>query len=164
MWNLVVLTVLLALAGGYALIGERDVVAQQQGVTAATAEGMAIYRGAVMRYYAANPGMPEGSVSFAMLSAGPTPALRNWSTLEADRWGNYRDAAGLVYIYAVTRPAANISADLARISYGSMLAGSYHEATGTLYSPRSVNTNISLAALAGLNVPDGAPVWLVTAL
>lgn len=164
MWNFVVLTVMLALAGGYALVGERDYAVQRQGVTSATAEGMAIYRGAVMRYYAANPSLPAGSVSFETLKA--SGMLRAWSTLDPTSWSNYRDAAHVIYIYATKLPDSNLSTDLARLSQGSVLAGSYHGAgaSATLYPPRTPDTSISLAELASFNLQEGTPVWMVPAL
>lgn len=163
MWNIAVMLVLFSVAGFYATHNREQQDQSQAHVTLAVAGEMAVYRGAVIDYFSRND-LRGTSVTLAALRAAKS--LPGWSTIGqgagAQAWGNYRDGAGLIYVYAATLPAADISADIARLSRNSVLAGVYRRAQPNLQSPVFGDTNIPLTALAGFAVPDGAPVWIGT--
>ncbi|SFL98393.1 type IV pilus biogenesis protein PilM [Rugamonas rubra] len=164
MWNLAVLTALVSLAGYYAVADKAGLEAQSQARADSLAEGMALYRDAVARYFAGHPG-GQRSVDLATLRA--SGALPAWSPLNgaaaATPWANYRAAAGTIYIYAAQAPAENIVADVVRLSRNSVLAGVYRSGDSTLYSPIFGDTRIPLPTPADAAIPDGSPVWIVAA-
>lgn len=164
MWNIALLTVMLALAGAYAHQARRAEAAVQQGAgisATAAAEEMAVYRGAVVRYFSAHDSERDTGVALATLRA--EGMLRPWAQPAPERWSNYRAPDGTIYIYAPVAPRANLGAALAALSHGSLLAG-IHRGGTTLYSPVHGDTGIPLAPLlARRDVPAGAPVWLAAA-
>jgi hypothetical protein len=163
MWNITVMLVLFSVAGYYTTHNLEQQDQNQANGALAVADDMAVYRGAVIDYFSSND-LRDTTVSLATLKAAH--ALPAWSTSGqggvAPAWGNYRDGAGLIYIYATRLPAGDISADIARLSRNSMLAGVYRREQPNLQSPVFGDTHIPLTALAGLAVPDGAPVWIGT--
>ncbi|GGZ01494.1 type IV pilus biogenesis protein PilM [Pseudoduganella plicata] len=157
MWSIALSTVVVSLIGAFAHFTQPVALAEQRGSEAAMAESMAVYRAAVVRYFSAHAGQVDTSVDLATLRN--EGALRDWSTLPADRWNNYRAADGTIYIYGT--PSADVATALARQAQNSLLAGTYHRATATLYSPAHGDTDIPLAPLlAHRKLADGAPVWL----
>jgi hypothetical protein len=116
----------------------------------ALAEGMATYRAAVVEMARAQPAF-EGAVSEAALSL-PTwwqvqPALK--ATVEGR----------MVAVYVETNDEqAGVLQEMFRLSAGSMMVGIANKSSGTLHSPSTGNTGITVPA----GVPDGAPVWLAT--
>jgi len=161
MWNVAILVIMMAVAGGYMTHSLQVSDQLQSQVAMSLASEMAIYRDAVISYFTEN-NLLSTSVSFAALtSSGALPA---WTTMaqsgSAPIWNNYRDADGVIYIYASTLPAQNIAGQLVVFSHESILVGVYRTTLSTLQSPLFGDTNIPLTALSGKSVPDGAPVWI----
>ena len=86
-----------------------------------------------------------------------------WSTLYTHSatsiWANYRDSAGVIYIYPSTLPPSNIVSQILKLSRYSMNVGIYRASDNSLYSPVD-GTRITLASLGGVSIPDTAPVWM----
>jgi hypothetical protein len=161
MWTLLVLTVVAALTTFYAALNERTFSEADNRNSMELAESMALYREAVILYYTAN-NLTNTSVSLAtLITANMVPT---WSTLytssTAPIWANYRDAGGIIYVYATSLPPVDILSEIAQLSQNSYLAGAYRQTGTLLYSPVYGDTGISLAALASKSVPDNAPVWV----
>jgi len=161
MWNIAVLVVLMAAAGIYGTRNLQTMNVTQGHVANAVAADMALYRDAVVRYFSATSQL-NASVSFATLKS--TGMLPSWSTLyqsgSTPAWNNYRDANGIIYVYADALPTDNILAELTRLSHNSMLVGTYRTGSATLQSPVFGDTLIPVTALNGKSIPDGAPVWI----
>ncbi|MEN3291425.1 MAG: hypothetical protein V7642_678 [Burkholderiales bacterium] len=161
MWSLVMITALAALTGFYTTVSQQASSVAENRKAMELAENMALYREAVIRYYTAHD-VTNASASMQELKA--EKVIPEWSTLYTDTaaplWGNYRDAGGMIYVYATRLPPVNIASEMAELSRYSYFAGSYQQAGMVLKSPKYGNTGISLAALAGRSVPDNAPVWL----
>ncbi|WP_028101382.1 hypothetical protein [Pseudoduganella violaceinigra] len=163
MWNVVILTLVMSLAGAYAALAERNAASGQQLLDGASAESMANYRSAVVAYFRAND-LRATSVSLPTLRS--SGALRDWPLLEgpqATPWGNYRDAGGTIYVYATQLPRHDLTRQIVQLARNSVLAGSYRRGAPNLQSPVYGDTGIPLAALASLALPDGVPVWLAVA-
>jgi hypothetical protein len=161
MWNLLMISVLTALVGVYANSGERTVAMIETNKARETAEGMALYREAVILYYTAHD-VKNYSVSLEVLKTeNLVPA---WSTLSTGGagsiWRNYRAADGMIYVYAGSLPPTNIQMEMAELSRYSYLVGVYRQSDMSLYSPVFGDIGISLAVLASKSVPDKAPVWI----
>jgi len=162
MWSLALSTVIVSLIGAFVCFSQPTALSQRHGGGAALAESMAVYRGAVVRYFSAHDEQRDTGVDLATLRI--EGALRDWSTLPAGRWDNYRAADGTIYIYGAEAAAAGVGAALARQSRNSLLAGTYRSASATLHSPAHGDTGIPLAPLlAHRALRDGAPVWLAAA-
>lgn len=161
MWSLVVATVLVSATGVYSLMCERTLTAAQSNAALEVAGSMALYRQAVVDYFTAND-VRGTSVSLAALKS--SHMLPTWSLLyqqgAAPIWGNYRDANGIIYIYAMSLPAASVVDEMARLSNNSVLAGTYRNNAATLQSAVFGDTHIPVTVLAGKSIPDGAPVWI----
>jgi len=161
MWNIAVLLGLLSVTGYYAARHQEQLDLSQGRLVLAAADDMALYRSAVIDYFSQFD-LRNTSVDLASLKAGQM--LPAWSAGTGGAalpvWGNYRDGAGIIYIYATTLPVRNLSAALAQRSQNSVLAGVYRSALPTLQSPVFGDTQIPVTALAGRGVPDGAPVWI----
>lgn len=162
MWSIALSTVVVSLIGAFAHFTQPVALAEQRGNVAATVESMAVYRAAVVRYFSAHDAQRDTSVDLATLRN--EGALRNWSTLPAARWNNYRAADGTIYIYGAGEPSADVASALARQARNSLMAGTYDRASGTMYSLAENGTHIPLAPLlAHRKLADGAPVWLAAA-
>ena len=163
MWNAVMLAVLIAVAGVYTTRNLQAVDQAGASLAAGTAAEMGIYRNAVIAYFGEHD-LLATSVATATLKSGRY--LPQWSRMFQQTaplaWNNYRDADGMIYVWAVSLPSRNLAAELAQLARNSVLLGVYGS-TGTLYSPVAGDTGISLSALAGRAVPAGAPVWLAHA-
>lgn len=158
MWGLTVFVVMMALTGFYATSNKEIAVATEQARAEHLADNMAIYREAVITYFTQHSAS-FGSVDMATLKS--SGALPNWSPMyvQPSIWANYRDADGMIYVYATTLPPVNITADIVRLSQNSMLAGVFRTGDTTLFSPVFGNTQIKLPP-AGVNIPNGSPVWV----
>jgi len=161
MWNMLVLTAMISLVGVYTIRNFETFAATDAGVAMSIADSMALYREAVADYFTQNDVL-DTSVSFSALKS--SHMLPAWSVLyqqsAAPIWNNYRDATGVIYIYASSLPPVNIAAAIAMKSQNSVLNGVYQSGVATLQSPVFGDTRIPVTALNGKSVPDGAPVWI----
>jgi len=161
MWNLVVLLVVMALAGVLANRSAQNLDAVQGDLAASMAAEMGIYRTAVIRYFVDHDLSNTGVSTAALKSGGYLPPWSRMAQQSAPLiWSNYRDAGGVIYVYATSLPPQNLGAELARLAHNSVLVGAYSSSSGFLQSPIEGTTKISLSALAGKSIPDGAPVWI----
>jgi hypothetical protein len=163
MWNLVVLTVLVSLTGYYATANKNGLSDPTAVASMPYAESMAIYREAVIQYFTvpAHSGETNTSITLSAL----TPFLPTWSTMNqapwSTMWKNYRDASGVIYIYAAQFPGGvpgGVVADIVELSQHSIFAGMYRQGATTVYSP--INGNTPFAIPAAANIPVGSPVWV----
>ncbi|MBB3122335.1 type IV pilus biogenesis protein PilM [Pseudoduganella violacea] len=164
MWNIAILTIMMAAAGGYTVLANRQAEVMEQHLTEASAESMANYRTAVVAYFRK---YNELSTSVSLSTLRDRHMLRDWAVLDAPPsppWANYRDTNGTIYIYAQKLPRREITSEIVHLSRNSILAGSYRIGSSNLQSPIYGDTGISLSALIGKGVPDGAPVWLAVSL
>jgi hypothetical protein len=162
MWSIALSTVIVSLIGAYLCFSQPVELIQRGSGGAAQAESMAVYRAAVVRYFGAHDERRDTGVDLDTLRT--EGALRDWSTVPAGRWDNYRAADGMIYIYGAEPPAADVGAALARQSRNSLMAGTYRSHSATLHSPAHGDTGIPLAPLlARRALRDGAPVWLAAA-
>ncbi|MCA1325640.1 type IV pilus biogenesis protein PilM [Herbaspirillum sp. alder98] len=161
MWNAAVVAILIAVAGIYATRNAQALDGAQAGLAASRAAEMGIYRNAVINYFSAHDSSP-GVVSTAALKSGGY--LPSWSRLYQQStplaWSNYRDADGIIYIYATALPERNLTAELASLAQNSVLFGLYDSTTNKLQSPVAGNTNIPTTAISAMSIPNGAPVWI----
>jgi hypothetical protein len=165
MWQFLIIAVMAATTGLYQLTDQIQTGNFDQIKARTLAEGMAIYRNALISYYAANPAKKNFSLTMEELRS--SGALPSWTTLDtrndiAPLLDNYRDAGGVIYVFAKALPPVNITSELTDLSYGSAEVGVYHDGDTNLYSP-ILGTNlpkISTAPLQARAVPDGAPVWV----
>lgn len=160
MWQLVVLMVMTMLTGVYSL-GEQERVAEVEQATAESIAGeMAVYREAVVAWFSQHPGQFQPVPIDTLRNNNLLPA---WSTLRtnpaASIWANFRDADGLIYIYAATLPRVNITNEVVNLSQNSVLAGVFRTGDTTLHSPVFGNTGVKLPP-AGAAIPNGSPVWI----
>lgn len=160
MWNFVIVAVMAALTGFYTLSSERSVANIKDQETRVQAESMGVYRQAVIAYFTAHNVTGTSVDIDTMKNEGMVPT---WSTLYTDSaasiWANYRDSAGIIYIYPTTLPSANIVNEVLKLSKYSMNVGIYSTSDGSLYSPADGN-RITLTPLPGVSIPDTAPVWM----
>lgn len=184
MWNIIVLTAMLSLVGYYATRDQHYV--DNTGMQASAnglAEKMAIYRQAVIGYYAANPGAPlKTSVSQSELqAAGVFPSWADAASLCA-QWRNYIDGNRMIFIYAPGPLSTDIVAKIVSMSGNSVLVGRA-QTNGTqlvLYAPADIPSAAvtqspqipmaddygaypSIVLPAGAGIPVGSPVWLAQA-
>ncbi|MTV41729.1 hypothetical protein [Duganella radicis] len=159
MWNLLVIVVMAALGGFYLLPAERGHIAAGEQLMREQAGAMGIYRQAVITYFSLHD-QTDTSVDISTLRAsGLLPA---WSPLAspgaAPAWANYRDSAGVIYIYPLAQAAPNMVGEVLKLSHNSMNVGVYRAADHSLYSPLD-GARVALAA-GTFAIPDGAPVWM----
>lgn len=162
MWNIVVVAVMAALAGIYILPSEQALGRAEDMKARELAGSMAVYRQAVSAYYGKFGAKTNYSATVAELKAGNF--LPDWSRLytegEAGPWTNYRNAAGIIYIYPKQLPEKNILPDLLELAHNSVSVTVYRATDSSLYSPGD-NKRFK-HALAGAAIPDGAPVWIAS--
>ncbi|MBC7502290.1 MAG: type IV pilus biogenesis protein PilM [Herminiimonas sp.] len=181
MWNVTVLTVLLSLAGYYALGDQKRVDVTAASLPRNLALDMATYRDAVVRHFSlpANRSAADASADFSVL------ALPAWyrpqrSTSGAPLWRNYIDGAGIIYIFTATPLPVSITADIVRLSKNSVMAGdavtvgggqqlaapadmptSSIAAVGAdIQNARDYGVHPAIAIPAAVGIPAGSPVWL----
>lgn len=162
MWNAVVLAVLIGVAGVYTTRNLQTVDAGQLNALTASAAEMGSYRAAVVAYFSAN-NLYSTSVSTATLKAGGY--LPSWSRMFQQtaplRWGNYRDGAGIIYVYSLAVPDRNLVDALLAMSQNSILVSVYDSAHSNLQSPLFGDSGFPAAALvSAVAIPNGAPVWI----
>lgn len=161
MWSSFVVIAMTAVAGAYIMFGQQHASSADQALASSLADSMGVYRAAVVEYFRQHP---EQYQSVDMATLKESGVLPQWSKLygqsQTAPWANYRDANGMVYIYAASRTAVNIVADVAKQSQNSIFAGVYHNGDTSLYSPVLGQTGIALPASAGTIIPDGSPVWV----
>jgi hypothetical protein len=161
MWPILVVAIMMSLTGFYQLIDKDGMAAREQARADHIADSMAIYRDAVAAYFTMHPAQ-FASIDINELKA--SNALPSWSTLYQDPatsiWRNYRDTDGVIYIYASSLPPVNISADIARLSENSLMAGQFRTGDTTLHSPIYGDTGIKLPPQAKAPIPNGSPVWI----
>lgn len=161
MWSLVIVFVMAALTGFYAMPAERSRLATENQSARELAESMALYRQAVLAYYSAHQ-VNDPSVDIDTLKqSGVVPSWSTLSTRSASViWANHRDGAGVIYIYPSVPAPRNIVAEVLKLSGNSMLVGVYRAADQSLYSPAD-GTRVALASPGpAAAIPDAALVWL----
>jgi hypothetical protein len=159
MWTTLVVVIMAALSGFYMMPAERGNLAVENHKARERAESMALYRKTVAAYYSAHD-VTRASIDIDTLKS--SGALPSWSALHTRStdlaWANYRDGAGVIYVYA--RPGGrNIAADVLKVAGNSLNVGIYRESDRSLYSPAD-GRRVVLATLDADVIPDGALVWL----
>jgi hypothetical protein len=160
MWAIAMVVAMAALTGIYMLPAERSAMAVQDLTARELAESMSVYRQSVVKYFMAN-NVTDTSISIdALKNMGMIPT---WSTLYTQSssviWANYRDSAGVIYIYPTTMPSVNITSELKKLSQYSLNVGLYQASDNSLYSPVD-GTRVTHTSLASRSIPDNAPVWI----
>ncbi|EJN02925.1 type IV pilus biogenesis protein PilM [Herbaspirillum sp. YR522] len=161
MWNAAVMAILIAVAGVYATRNTETLDNVQAAQAASMAAEMGIYRNAVINYFSEHASS-YNTVSTAVLKSGGY--LPSWSRLYQQAaplaWNNFRDATGVIYIYATALPERNLNAELASLAQNSVLFGIYDSTTNRLQSPVAGDTLIPTTAISAMSIPNGAPVWI----
>lgn len=161
MWNVAVMAILVAVAGVYATRNAQTLDDAQATKAVSMAADMAIYRNAVVDYFTATNIKPGVASKNALVSGNYLPAWSRMTTQTTPlMWNNYRDAAGIIYIYATELPKTNLTGELASLAQNSILFGTYDSTTNRLWSPTAGSTNIPTTSISSLSIPNGAPVWL----
>lgn len=148
MWNAMVLTVMMSVAGYYAMTGQERMMTAEQSQTVNLADDMAVYRQLVVNYFTANPG-------FTRNAAVPSGDLTvpDWvKPLNIARWSNYIDGDGTIYIFAAAPLPVSITSDIVKLSRNSVLAGEAVAAAGGalhLHAPADMDTQTTPRAIAG---------------
>jgi hypothetical protein len=160
MWSAIVVAVMAALTGFYMLPAERSRMVVENLQAREQAESMGVYRQAVVAYFSAHDVSDTSVDIYTLKQSGVVPA---WSTLHTrpSNWANYRDHAGVIYIFPSTLASANIVGEVLKLSRYSMNVGVYRASDHTLYSPLD-GTRIALAPLGATAIPDTAPVWMAS--
>lgn len=178
MWNIMMLSAMLAFAGYYTLADLRILPEPQSVAAKNLAASMGTYRQAVINYASANPAVTGQSVDpSAYFPIG-------YTSEDASRWSNYVEPDGTIYVFRDPNQALplNITAEIVSLSQNSVLAGEAGAADNLLHAPADVATpagwtnngqDIPLApdyhgaprialtpSTATLIVPPGSPVWL----
>ena len=158
MWSAIVVAVMAALTGFYMLPAERSRIVVENQLARTQAESMGVYRQAVVAYFSAHD-ETNTSVRFEVLKA--SGMMPGWSAQygSTSAWTNYRDGAGVIYIFPAAMPSPAIVGEVLALSHHSMSVGVYRASDHTLYSPVD-GSRIALASLGTAAIPDAAPVWL----
>jgi hypothetical protein len=160
MWAITMVVVMAALTGVYMLPPERSAMAVRDLTARELAESMGVYRQSVVKYFSAN-NVTNTSISIDTLKS--TGVVPTWSTLYTQSstaiWANYRNSAGVIYIYPATMPSVNITSELMKLSQYSLTVGLYRASDNSVYSPVD-GTRVTHASLAAVSIPDNAPVWM----
>lgn len=166
MWNIVVLMVLMAVTGVLTLRTSAALVTAQGNLASTTAAEMGIYRAAVIDYFSDNDVVATQVNTAALKRGGYLP---RWSRMYQDagelKWRNYRDADGVIYVYAARvankhLAESSLAAELAKLAHHSVLFGVYRSSTASLHPPSGGSTPVPPLALSGMSIQDGAPLWL----
>lgn len=148
MWVYALIAAVLAALLGPVLAGRP---AQEHAVNAsghrALAEGMAVYRTAVIEWARTQPAF-EGVVAETAV-AGPAWSQRNPMIRAAVQ-------NGFVAVYLDGTPPAGVLEEVQRLGGGSIWVGLAYRSTGTLHTPGLGDTGL----LVPQWVPDQAPTWL----
>ena len=149
MWVYAMLAVIVAALGSLLSGQAADALTVSDAESRTIAEGVAVYRVAVLEWARSNPGL-SGPVDETIVTV---PA-----------WWHRNPAIAavvegpMVAVYVTGPSAHGALTEMLRLSGGSIWVGTAHRASGTLYSPTGGDTGIVVPAL----VPDGAPAWLAT--
>ena len=161
MWHIAIVVSLVSLAGLYASFDKPRLLASENVTAVNMARDMAHYREAVITYYAQNPGAYPSVDNAVLIEANVLPS---WSTLQnrptLPMWTHYRDADGMLYVYAVVVPKANLVPELMKLTQNSVLVGVYRTGDTSLYSPVHGDTGRKLPASGSVAIPEGSPVWI----
>lgn len=114
----------------------------------ALAEGMAVYRTAVVTWAQGQPGF-EGVVADTAV-AGPA-----WSRRDPSIRAAVQGRMVAVYL-AAEHPHAGVLAEMLSLSGSSIWVGVAHQTSGTLHTPGLGDTGLQVPQW----VPDQSPVWL----
>ena len=158
MWSTVIVVVMAALTGFYMMPAERSRIAVDNQAAREQAESMALYREAVVAYFAKHDRAATSVASADLKSEGMLP---EWSQLSSASvpWTNYRDSAGVIYIFPSAAGSRNIVAEVMALSHNSLNVGIYRAADRSLYAPAD-GTRVALASLGAGVIPDAALVWM----
>lgn len=177
MWNVFILSAMLALAGYYTLSDLRILPDHERVAAENLAASMGTYRQAVINFSTANPGVTGQTVN-------PSAYFPTGYTAEAaSQWSNYIEPDGTIYVFRnpdIELPV-NITDEIVRLSQNSVLAGE-SGADNLLHAPADVATpagwvnngydipratdyqvtsRIPLTPSSATRiVPAGSPVWL----
>jgi hypothetical protein len=166
MWNFVIISILAALTGFFAITNEESVEKGEGMIAVSMAESMNVYRQGVVSYFRTHTDVNVSIPNDVLVSSGAMPA---WASPPPDSgmpvWSNYRDASGAIYVFSKVLPTVSFAAEIVALAKNSVLAGIYPKNGGTtLFSPLFGDTSIPLTALAGQGVPLGSPVWITLPL
>lgn len=178
MWNVLILSAMLALAGYYTL-SDLQILPDPEYVAARNlAASMGMYRQAVINYSTANPAVTGQSVDPSAYF--PT----GYTTEAASQWSNYVEPDGTIYVFRdpIKALPLNITAEIVSLSQNSVLAGESGATDNMLHAPADVATPVGwvnnghdiplatdyhVASRIPLTpssttpiVPPGSPVWL----
>lgn len=139
MWNAIILTALISVAGYYTVIDQKYMLVLEESKARHLANDMAIYRNAVIDYFSANPALKSTKVPDNAL-VFPSWHTRIATPTAKTQWDNYIDADGTIYIYALSSLPVNITSDIVALAKNSILVGEESVVDGkqALYSPADV--------------------------
>jgi hypothetical protein len=166
MWNFLIITVMLAATGVYTADVERNYTVAKQATNHASAETMALYRAAVVKYYTLHSSLTDHVVTPGALKGAHV--LPDWFPMDAStHWANYRDASGTIYIFPLAGPVSsmtestNIVNEVIEVSQNSSLVGVYRASDSKVYFPIDGGA-VSTSGLNMQPIADGSPVWIAT--
>lgn len=178
MWNILILSAMVAVAGYYTLSDLRILPNPEYVAARNLAASMGVYRQAVINYSTVNRAVTGQTVN-------PSAYFPTGYTAEAaSQWSNYVEPDGTIYVFRNPDKAlpVNITAELVSLSQNSVLAGESGATDNMLHAPADIatpvgwvnnNQDIPLAtdyhgasripltpSAAALIVPRSSPVWL----
>jgi hypothetical protein len=186
MWNILILTAMLAVAGYFSMVDQKYVVNSEASTSVGLANGMAFYRQAVINYYTNNPGASVNTSvgELTLQSSNYFPYGAN-APLLTSQWNNYIDTNHIIYIYEAAPMTVNIVSNIVTLSQNSVLAGQavMNGTTLELYAPADIATappstfglssgipeamdyggHSPIPLPVGAAIPVGSPVWLASA-
>jgi hypothetical protein len=165
MWNIAILTVMIALTGFYSMEGEKNAPVTQNVIARNLAESMAAYRQGTIKYATDNTGVSGKVENSTLQNFFPTGYTNEF----AKNWTNYIAPDGTIYIYPAAPLPVNITSELVKLSQNSILVGTAG-AGSTLDAPADIK-NDNAGYVPPLNkislpstLPDANlqsyPVWL----
>jgi hypothetical protein len=161
MWYLAVMAAIASLSGLYVSIDKKLLLSNENMETVNLAKDMAIYREAVITYFARNPSIYRSVSLNTLKSANVLPAGSTlYSRPYTSIWANYRDTDGMIYVYTSTLPTTNIYPEVMKLTQNSILVGVYRTGDTTLYSPAIGNTKHKLPSPTNVTIPEGSTVWV----
>jgi len=158
MWYIAILSIMIA-AGGYFTLNIQDNLTHAESAkTTILARDMAIYRDAVIAYFASHPGSAH---TVSLQNLRDANLFPSWSPLNsASIWANYRASDGTIYIYATAPISAELGQEITELSSNSVMTGVFRRGDTTLHSPVFGDTGIPLPSQADLQIPNASPVWV----
>lgn len=149
MYVFAIFAVMAMLIAGYETFGAEQMTSAYRASTQSLALNMAEYRQSVIDYVLAHPSF-QGRVS-----ANQLPSSAHYAPNAL--WQNYVQG-NTVVVYATSPVSLELIADIARLSQGSVLAGSAQN--GNEVPPGDSSVAIPLPAAIAASIPNGEPVWL----